>query len=266
MGLVYGVYAPNAPNLIAPEVFGDMGEATAKALRALDITDRIRPDAILVATPHWVSQGPFVVQASARPKQIYDFSGFPRKLYEVRYAPPGDPELARRIVDEGRRRHLDVASTEEWGLDHGAWATLVNLVPRADIPTVPLSIAPLPAEEHLAWGEAIGAAIAKSEKRIALVSTGSITHRLDRFDPSSSAPWPEAERIEKEIVDLILSRQYKDLANFDPVRWAIVAPEGDLAPLFILAGALGSAFNPRLVLTEQAFGSVSLTTIEFLRE
>ena len=266
MGLVYGVYAPNAPNLIAPEVFGNMGEATAKALRALDIPNRIRPDVILAATPHWVSRGPFLVQASARPKQIYDFSGFPRKLYEVRYAPPGDPELARRLVAEGRRRHIDVITTEEWGLDHGAWATLVNLFPRADIPTVPLSMTPLPAEEHLAWGEAIGAAVAASGKRIAFVSTGSITHRLDRFDPSSSEPWPEAERIEEEIVDLILSRQYKDLANFDPVRWAIVAPEGDLAPLFILAGALGSAFNPRLVLTEQAFGSVSLTTIEFLRE
>ncbi len=266
MGLVYGLYAPNAPNLIAPEVFGNAGRETVAALRALDLRNRFRPDTILVASPHWISRGPFLVQASVRPKQIYDFGGFPRKLSEVRYAPPGDPELARILVEESKRRHLDVEATADWGLDHGAWATLMNLVPEADIPVVALSIAPLPAEEHLAWGEAIGAAAAKSEKRIAFVSTGSITHRLDMFDPSSSAPWPEGERIETEIVELILARRYDDLAKFDPEKWSTVAPEGNLRPLFIMAGALGSAFKPRRMLSERAFGSVTLTTIEFLPE
>ena len=266
MGIVYGLYAPNAPNLIAPEVFGNAGRETVAALRALDLRNRFRPDTILVASPHWISRGPFLVQASVRPKQIYDFGGFPRKLYEVRYAPPGDPDLARILVEEGKRRHLDVEATADWGLDHGAWATLMNLVPEADIPVVPLSIAPLPAEEHLAWGEAIGAAAAKSENRIAFVSTGSITHRLDMFDPSSSARWPEGDRIEKEIVDLVLARRYEDLANFDSEKWATVAPEGNLAPLFVMAGALGSGFRPHPVASEKAFGSVTLTTVEFLPE
>ena len=130
-----------------------------------------------------MSLGPFLVEASARPKQIYDFGGFPQKMYEVRYSPPGDPEVARGLVGEGRRRHVGVEPTADWGLDHGAWATLMNLVPDAGIPVVPLSISPLPAREHLVWGKAIGAAAAKSEKRIAFVSTGSITHRLDLFDP-----------------------------------------------------------------------------------
>lgn len=264
MGLVYGLYAPNAPNLIAPEVFGNVGAVTANALRTLDVPTRVMPHTILVASPHWVSRGPFLVQGSARPKQIYDFGGFPRKLYEVTYAPPGDPDLARAIVEEGKRRRVEVEPTADWGLDHGAWATLMNLVPDARIPILPFSITALPPKEHLVWGKAIGAAVAKLEKRVAFVSTGSITHRLDMFDPSRSAPWPEAERIEKEIVDLILARRYEDLANFDREKWATVAPEGNLAPLFMMAGALGSAWKPRLVLTEQAFGSVSLTTIEFL--
>ncbi len=264
MSLVYGLYAPNAPNLIAPEVFGGAGEPTVKALRALDVPNRVRPDVILVASPHWVSPGGFQVQASVRPRQIYDFSGFPRQMYEVRYTPPGEPDFARAIVEEGQRRHLPVEATGDWGLDHGAWATLLHVAPDARIPVVPLSIAGLPPGEHVAWGEAIGAAVAKTDQRVAFVSTGSITHRLDRFDPSSPARWPEAERVEKEITDLVLARRYQDLANFDPQKWAVVAPEGDLAPLFIMVGALGPPFQPRLVSTEQAFGAVSLTVLEFL--
>ncbi len=262
MGLVYGLYAPNAPNLIEPEVFGGVGRETVAALSALDVPHRIRPDVILVATPHWMARS-FQVQASAKPRQIYDFSGFPRQLYEVRYAPPGSPELARLLVEEGKRRHLPVEATQDHGLDHGAWAPLLHVAPGAKIPVVPLSITFLPPEEHLAWGEAIGAALAKTDQRVAFVSTGSITHRLDRFAMSESDEWPEGARIEKEIVDLLLAREYDAVANFDPNKWATVAPEGNLAPLFEMVGALGPRFTPRLIHSGQAFGAAGMSTLEF---
>ncbi len=262
MPLVYGLYAPNAPNLIDPDVVGGVGRETVAALEALDVPQRIHPDAILVATPHWLSRG-FQVQASARPRQIYDFGGFPRTLYEVRYAPPGSPELATRLVEEGKRRHIPVEATSDHGLDHGAWAPLLHIAPGARIPVVPLSITGLPPEEHLAWGEAIGAALAKTDQRVAFVSTGSITHRLDRFAMSETEAWPEGVRIEKEMVDLILAKDFEALAHFDPDKWATVAPEGDLAPFFEMVGALGSAFTPRLVHTGQAFGAAGMSTLEF---
>ena len=260
---VCGLYAPNAPNLIEPEVFGGAGRETVRAMRSLDMEDKIKPDVILVSSPHWISRSGFLVQASARPRCIHDFSGLPPALYEVRYDAPGDPDLAQALVEEGRRRHLAVDATTDWGLDHGAWATLLHVAPSRKIPVVPLSIAPLPAEEHMAWGEAIAAAVAKSGKSVAFVSTGSIVHRLDRIDMSSKGSWPEGERIEKEIVDTILSRKYEALAGFDPEQWAAVAPEGDLAPLFTMVGALGPTFKPKLVSKEQVFGSVGLTVIEF---
>ena len=263
-GIIHGLYAPNAPNLIAPHVFGGAGEQTVRHLRALDIQGRIHPDAILAASPHWVSRGGFLVHAGAKPRCLHDFSGFPRELYAVRYEPPGEPELAHLLVDAGTRRGLDVKATTEWGLDHGAWATLLHVAPDASVPVVPLSIAALSPEEHLAWGEAIGAALADFDRRIAFVSTGSITHRLDRFNPAGGATvWLEGERIEREIIDLVLARKYEELADFDRDKWAEVAPEGDLGPLFIMLGALGPTFTPRLVAYEQAFGSVGMTILEF---
>lgn len=265
MTLVYGIYLPNAPNLIAPEVFGGVGQETVEALRGLDVPSRVRPDAILVATPHWMTTS-FQVQASPRPRQIYDFSGFPRKLYAVKYEPAGDPELARALAEEGKRRHLDVEATMAHGLDHGAWAPLLHLAPGAKIPVVPLSVTYLPPADHMAWGAAIGSALANTPKRVAFVSTGSIMHRLDRFDMSEREEWSEGSRIEREIVDLLLAKRYDDVAHFDREKWETVAPEGDLAPLFIMLGALGRKFNPRLVHTGQAFGAAGLSTLEFLPE
>ena len=263
MPLVYGLYAPNAPNLIDPEVFGGVGQQTVAALRGLQVPDRVHPDVILVATPHWMTPT-FYVQGSARPRQIYDFTGFPRKLYDVKYEPPGDPELARSLVKEGERRHLDVELTTDHGLDHGAWAPLLHIAPGARVPVVPLSVTYLPPEDHMAWGEAIGHALASSPKRAAFLSTGSITHRLDRFAMSESEEWPEGARIEKEMVDVILAKRYGELARFDREKWETVAPEGDLGPLFVMLGALGTTFAPRLVHTGQAFGAAGMSTLEFL--
>jgi 4,5-DOPA dioxygenase extradiol len=246
-------------------VFGGAGRDTVDALRALNVPGRIRPDAILVGTPHWMTPV-FYAQGSTRPRQIYDFSGFPRKLYEVRYEPPGDPDLAQLIVAEGKLRHLDVEVTTEHGLDHGAWAPLLSVAPDARIPVVPLSVTYLPPDDHMVWGGAIGAALATTKKRVAFVATGSITHRLDRFAVSDAEEWPEGARIEQEIVDLLLAKKYGAVAHFDREKWETVAPEGDLAPLFMMLGALGPEFSPRLVHTGQAFGAAGMSTVEFLPE
>jgi aromatic ring-opening dioxygenase catalytic subunit (LigB family) len=54
------------------------------------------------------------------------------------------------------------------------------------------------------------------------------------------------------------------LARFDPDKWMEVAPEGNLAPLFIVLGAVGREFTARLVAYEQAFGSVGMAIVEFV--
>ncbi len=265
MPLVYAGFFPNAPFLISPRLFGGVGEATATALRQLDLAARWRPDVVLVASPHWVSPMGFRVNDSARPRQIFDFSGFPPELSSVKYAPPGAPELARALVTEGKRRGVPVEATEEWGLDHGAWAPLLHVAPGATIPVVPLSITVPGPRRHLAWGEAIGTALAGRPERVAFLGTGSITHSFRRMRSDPSARWEEGERIEQEIVELVLARRYDDLAEFDPPKWRTIEPEGDLGPLFMVAGAAGSELVPRLVSAGQVHGAFGMTVIELIR-
>jgi 4,5-DOPA dioxygenase extradiol len=261
--LVYGLHAPNAPHLISPAAFGGVGSETVRAIRDLQVIPRWKPDLILVASPHWVADKGFLVHEGERPRQIYDFSGFPPQLSAVRYEPLGDPAFARHLVAEGKRRGIAVSYTSEWGLDHGAWAPLLNVAPGAGVPVVPLSISTASAGSHLAWGAAIRAAIDNSPKRVMFLSTGSITHAFGRMQSNPSATWTLGEQVESEIVNLVLAQKYQELAHFDPERWRLIEPEGDLGALFMLAGAAGSTLRPRLVATGQVFGAFGMSVIEF---
>jgi 4,5-DOPA dioxygenase extradiol len=262
--LVYAAYLPNAPFLISPEAFGGAGSETVEAIRGLRLQERFQPDCVVVSSPHWVTRPGFRVNASSRPRQIYDFSGMPPSLSAAKYMPPGDPELARALVASARAGGNDIEGTEEWGLDHGAWAPLMQLLPKAATPAVPVSITRQSPQVHIDLGRSFGPALASSPKRIAFVGTGSILHNFDRFDPRPDARWPEGERIEIEILKLVSARDDPALVSFDRRKWSLVQPEGDLAPLFTLLGAVGPAVHPRAIPIKSVMGGVGMSILEFI--
>jgi 4,5-DOPA dioxygenase extradiol len=69
-------------------------EPTTRFLRRFPAT-LPKPSAIVVASAHWETDKPTVTGAP-HPETIHDFHGFPKELYELRYAVPGDPRLAAR--------------------------------------------------------------------------------------------------------------------------------------------------------------------------
>jgi len=263
MTLVFGAFVPNAPFLISPPEFHGVGESAVEVLRGLDVLGRYRPETIVVSSPHWVTGPEFQVNTSARPRQIYDFSGFPPALSQIRYEPEGDPVLARRLVEAGRAAGLRVSGTEGWGLDHGAWAPLLHIAPGARVPVVPLSIQAGDPPLHLRWGEAIRSALEETERRVVFLATGSVVHNFDRIGPDPGARWLEGEAIEREILARVTALDREGLVHFDRRKWVLVQPEGNLGPLFTLLGALDRRFRAEVASSETVFGGVSLSTITF---
>lgn len=168
-----------------------------------DLAERIpRPRAILSISAHWYV-GATAVTAMADPPTIHDFYGFPDELFAVEYPAPGDPELAREVVDTLApvRAGLDAGS---WGIDHGTWSVLVHMFPDASVPVVQLSIdAREPFEHHLR----VGAALAPLRERGVLVlASGNVVHDLRRLDwAHPDAAFDSTRRFDRAVLELMTS-------------------------------------------------------------
>ncbi|MCB9563121.1 MAG: 4,5-DOPA dioxygenase extradiol [Kofleriaceae bacterium] len=197
-----------------------------------------RPRGILAVSAHWYIRGSYLT-AAIRPETIHDFGGFPRALSEVSYPAPGDPALARRVVEllDGRRTGL----RDDWGLDHGTWSVLVHSHPAADIPVVQLSVdLRLPPAEHLAIGRALAPL---RDQGVLIVGSGNVTHNLhDAFrhlgDADAPTP-PWASRFDHDLAAALVGHDHAFLAAAPGTadgRLAHPSPDHYL-PLLYAAGA-----------------------------
>lgn len=139
------------------------------------IAERGRPKAILMASAHFEADRP-TLTADAEPGMIYDFGGFEPELYRMVYPAKGDPALAGRaaelIAESGERPQLMTGR----GFDHGAWAPLMLLFPKADIPVVQISVSP---HRDAAWHARLGRALAPlREEGVLIMGSGTATHNL----------------------------------------------------------------------------------------
>ncbi len=200
-----------------------------------------RPQAIVIASAHWLSRRPQVGGATA-PETIHDFRGFPAALYEMRYPAPGSPALTERIVRLLDQAGLEASLDPDRGLDHGAWIPLRMLYPAADIPVVPISIQPElgPAHQY-----ALGQALATlRDEGVLVIGSGSITHNLHDlragYSDEQQAPYvkPFTEWIEQKLTagDLDALLDYRCQA---PFAERAHPTDEHLLPLFVALGAAG---------------------------
>lgn len=113
------------------------------------------PRAVLIVTAHWEAPA-FTVQTHPRPPMIYDYTGFPPDTYNIEYPAPGDPAVAERALSLLDGAGLPAAANPDRGFDHGTFVPMYVIYPRADMPTVQLSIhRSFDPALHLAAGRAL---------------------------------------------------------------------------------------------------------------
>jgi len=195
-----------------------------------------RPRAILVVSAHWCTRG-IGITAMAAPRTIHDFGGFPQALFDMRYPAPGDPALAARVRDllAPLPLHLD----QDWGLDHGTWALLCKIYPRADIPVLQLSLdLTRPAD----WHFELGARLAPlRDEGVLLLGSGNAVHNLrlmTRGGPAATPDW--ARTFNDRVRALLMDGDLRALADYadwgEEARLAVPTVEHYL-PLLYVAGS-----------------------------
>ncbi len=137
-----------------------------------------RPKAIVVSTAHW-EEAVTTVSSQAAPGMIYDYHGFPPESYQLQYPAPGEPQLARHIVELLSANNIAAQEDAQRGYDHGTFVPLLLMYPAADIPVVQVSLLHSLAPAALI---AVGHALAPlREEGVLLVGSGMSFHNMRAF-------------------------------------------------------------------------------------
>ncbi len=222
-----------------------------------------RPKAVLCISAHWYITGA-AVTISAAPRTIHDFGGFPKELYDVTYAAPGDPGLARRI--QALLAPLPVAFDDEWGLDHGSWSVLCHLYPEADVPVVQLRIDETqPASFHYDLGQRLAPL---RDEGILVIGSGNLVHNLHAYAWGRHNPQPFdwALDFEKRVRDNLLARQSRALVNYERLgsQALLSVPTPDhYLPLLYVLGTEQSQDQISFPIEGIDGGSVSMLSVEW---
>ncbi len=243
MGQVLSAYfVPNGSYLMEFAEDG-LGGPSVDALQAIGrrIRDELRPDAVIVASPHWMPLSGFFVDDGAHHESFNDYplrpAPFGRRFFS--YEAPGDPALARALIAAGREAGLPV-SPKAYGLDHGAFCPLK--VMGVTLPVVPISISRRPHEECVRWGEAIRRAVEGTDRRVVVIAPGNLTHRLDlRQEEEREGFFPPGAEFDRLVIDLVTSGRATDVEKIDPDLRRQAAPEAASRPFFLIAGVTGNA-------------------------
>ncbi|MFM2359275.1 MAG: hypothetical protein RLY16_1268 [Bacteroidota bacterium] len=222
------------------------------------------PKAILCISAHWYTKGTKVT-AMQHPPTIHDFGGFPQALFDVQYPAPGSPELANTTTQILQPTPVEL--DQKWGLDHGAWSVIKHLYPKADIPTIQMSIDyTQPAAYHF---ELAGRLQALRSKGILIVGSGNIVHNLSLVDfrniNKDNYGYDWAIEARDTINQLLLAGNYTPLIQYQQmgraVQLAAPTPDHYLPLLYCLGlqtkGETLSLFNDKMV-----GGSLSMTSVK----
>lgn len=204
------------------------------------------PSAILVISAHWEEDKP-TITSGASPSLIYDYYGFPKESYEIKYPAPGSPVLARKICDLLKSHGIEASLTDQRGFDHGLFVPLKIMYPDANIPCLQLSLVrSLRADEHIRIGRALAEFL---DDNVLIIGSGFSFHNLRAFfAPPTAEAQSMNEAFEQWLIDTCSNRQLSEpererrLINWEnaPAARYCHPREEHLLPLHVCYGAAGS--------------------------
>lgn len=220
------------------------------------------PQAVLCISAHWETQGT-QVNTALRPKQIFDFGGFPDELYKLKYEPPGAPEKASELM----ALNSQITGTQDWGVDHGTWTVLRHMYPSPSIPVFQLSLNKnYSPKQHFELAQSIKAL---RQKGVLIIASGNIVHNLRRIEWEADAPaYSWASEYENLILstleDQSMASEEKLNKIFTSKLMNICHPTIEhLLPLVYCLGIAEDKAAPQVLIKGIQNGSISMASVRF---
>jgi AmmeMemoRadiSam system protein B len=214
--LVFAGIAPHPP-LLVPQIGGSRIAQVASSQRALrELSNRLvatNPETVVVISPH-SPLDPHTFTARATPELVGDFGEF--YAPEVRLEFENDLELLAAIKLAAKEQNVKLADLgRSYSLDHGAMVPLYYLREAGWVgPVVVFGFTLQSNKQHLAFGRAIARGARELGRRVAIVASGDLSHRLIVGGPYEFEP--TAHLFDELIVEAIANGDASKALTVDP--------------------------------------------------
>ncbi len=252
MSLVFTAIVPHPPILI-PSIGKDNIEQISKTKQSLANLEQdlyaAKPDILIIISPHGhVNADHFTINLSDKFEVNFEeFGDFSTKLNVV-----GDITLMtndrERIASKSPVNIISEAT-----LDHGIGIPCFSLGQNMpNIKIIPIYFSLLDNQSHLDFGKNLKEIILNSDKRIAVIASGDLSHCLTENAPVKFNP--TGKEFDEKLISLLKESNSQGVVNMD--RQMIErASECGLRSILILLGVLNSIdYETKILSYEAPFG------------
>jgi aromatic ring-opening dioxygenase LigB subunit len=200
MSLVFSALVPHPPLLLSAigREHARLLEKTGAAFVKLSESFALAvPDTVLVISPHLAAM-PETFTVNHSPKYVTHFLEFgdftsPREFTD-------DPLLIEKIRQASREAQQKLITVSDGHLDYGAGVPLSLIPPAGAKPSIVVLSPTLDAaKQQFAFGQTVKEAIMSTNRKVAVICSGDLSHRLSSDTPNGFSPRG------KEFDDLMLA-------------------------------------------------------------
>lgn len=250
--IVLAAKVTHVPSMFISEEDGPHKGCRQPAIDGLrKIGDRIRElgvDTVIIADTHWLVNAGYHINANTDCSGIYTSTEFPHFIRNLEYSYVGDAELGQAIADTATRMgtftrcHTDVPSL---GLQYGTLVPLKFMGIDTSIRIISVAAWIYDAElgESKIMGEAIRRAVEASDRKVAFLASGSLSHRIapnkvvDDYLFRNSSPFNE--KTDLMVLEMWQQGQIREFLDLLPQYAEDCSGEGNMHDTAMLFGLLG---------------------------
>lgn len=208
---------------------------------------KTKPDTIVIISPHaFLEADSFQINVARILKGGLSYFGLD-KNFEFE----NDLEISRKIRKISMLKNIKT-NCYHGALDHGALVPFYYLTESIKPKLTHLSFSGLDFLSHYRYGELIGEILMDNPKRIAVIASGDLSHRLIPGAPAGYSP--VGKEFDQELINFLKGKKEKDILNFDR-DFVDKAGECGLRSVIMLLGILKKEeYNFDLFSYEGPFG------------
>lgn len=203
-------------------------------------------DTFLVADTHWLNSIGFHLNGKERHHATYVSHELPHFIHDLAYDYPGDPELAELVREEivtgGQKAR--VHDYNDLGLEYATLVPMYFMNKDSSIRVLPIGCNMYSTiEENRRIGEALMRAIARSDRKVAFLASGSLSHAFPANEIAESMLDEVSSEINRQVdinvLDMWTQGRTAEFVEMLPDYNKRCTGEGAMADTAMLFGLLG---------------------------